>query len=61
MAALERAIADELRQRGYMVFGTHPRAGTTDQVVLEQLRALLEEKFPNVAEPSQRAEAIGGA
>jgi hypothetical protein len=49
MAALERAIADELRQRGYVVLGTHPRAGTPDQSVLRQLRALLDPKFPVVA------------
>lgn len=60
MAALERAIANELRQRGYTVFGTHPRSGTTDQCVLDQLRTLLGEKFPVVAEPSHRALSAGG-
>lgn len=28
MAVLERAIADELRQRGYVILGTHPRRGS---------------------------------
>jgi hypothetical protein len=46
MAALERAIADELGQRGYVVLGTHPRAGSPDPALLQQLRALLNAKFP---------------
>jgi hypothetical protein len=46
MAALERTIADELRQREYAVLGMHPRAGTPNQTVLQQLRALLDPKFP---------------
>jgi hypothetical protein len=41
MAALERAIADELRQRGYLVLGTHPSVGVPDQAVLAQIRAIL--------------------
>lgn len=53
MAALERAIADELRQRGYVVLGTHPRTGTPNQTVLQQLRALLDPKFPAIVEPNQ--------
>jgi hypothetical protein len=61
MAALERAVADELRDRGYDVFGTHPRAGTTDQVMLNQVLALLEAKFPKVTEPSPRADTTGGS
>jgi len=48
MAALERAIADELKQRGYVVLGTHPRRGVPDQSVLHQVRALLDPKFPPV-------------
>lgn len=52
MAVLERAIADELRRRGYVVLGTHPRDGTPDQAVLQQLRALLDAKFPFVATPN---------
>jgi hypothetical protein len=60
MAALERAIADELRQRGYVVLGTHPRAGTPDQSILQQLQALLDPKFPVVAEPNQALRSEGG-
>ncbi|HTQ58560.1 MAG TPA: hypothetical protein VMI94_29060 [Bryobacteraceae bacterium] len=52
MAALERAIADELRRRGYVVLGTHPRTGSPDQSVLEQIRALLDSKFPVIAWPT---------
>jgi hypothetical protein len=50
MAALERAIADKLRQRGYEVLGTHPRTGTPDPSLLEQLWGLLDPKFPVAAE-----------
>ena len=50
LASLERAIADELRQRGYVVLGTHPRAGSPDQALLEQLRVLLAPKFPDLTE-----------
>jgi hypothetical protein len=53
MAALERAIADELRLRGYQVLGTHPRVGTPDQTVLAELGALLDPKFPVIVKPSQ--------
>ena len=51
-AALERAVADHLRQRGYVVLGTHPRTGTPDQAVLHQIRKLLDSKFPVVAQPT---------
>lgn len=51
MAALERDVADELRRRGYDVLGTHPRAGTPDQVILQRIRTLLDPKFPVVAMP----------
>src|SRR6266852_3827687 len=33
MAALERAVADELRQHGHLVLGTHPGVGIPDQFV----------------------------
>lgn len=52
MAALERAVSDEFRRRGYVVLGTHPRAGAPDQVVLQQIRTLLDPKFPAVADPN---------
>lgn len=49
MAALERAIADELRQRGYVILGTHPRPGSPDECLLSQLLALIDSKFPVIA------------
>jgi len=51
MAALERAIADELKRRGYKVLGSHPRRASPDQFVLQQLLAHLDHKFPSLAEP----------
>ena len=61
MAALERAVADELRRRGYEVLGTHPRQGSPDPAVLQQVWALLGPKFPPVAKPSQALHLTGGA
>lgn len=61
MAALERAVADELKRRGYNVLGTHPRQGSPDQAVLQQIQALLDPKFPLVAEPNQALQQTGGA
>jgi hypothetical protein len=52
MGALERAIADELRQRGYNVLGTHPREGLPDQSLLQQIRRLLDAKFPVLPVPA---------
>jgi hypothetical protein len=49
MAALERAVADELQRRGYMVLGIHPRDATPEQSVLQQIKTLLESMFPYVA------------
>ncbi len=46
MAALERAVADELRKRGYVVVGNHPRVQAPDQSLLEGIRPLLDSKFP---------------
>lgn len=60
MAALERAIADELRQRGYEILGTHPRVGSPDQSLLQQLRSLLDPKFPGVCEPNKSSAAACG-
>ena len=45
MAALERAVADELRQHGHRVLGTHPSVGIPDQFVLGQIRKILSTKF----------------
>lgn len=52
MAALERAVADELRQRGEVVLGAHLQAGNPDQTVLQRIRTLLDPKFPQFARPS---------
>ena len=49
MAVLERAIAEELQRRGYVVLGAHPRAGSPDRSVLEEILALLDSKFPVIA------------
>jgi hypothetical protein len=46
VAALERALADFLRQRGYDVRGSHPRAVAPDENLIAQVRAIVESKFP---------------
>lgn len=45
MAAIERSIADELRQRGHVVLGTHPRAEKPDECILDQIRKILNARF----------------
>ncbi len=50
MAALERAIADELKNRLYDVLGSHPRKGVPDQCLLQQLITLLDPKFPSLVD-----------
>jgi len=45
-AALERALADELKRRGYSVLGTHPRAEEPDRTLLEQVISKLQASFP---------------
>jgi len=51
MAAPERAVAEEMRQRGYVFLGTHPRAGSPDKSLLDRIRALLDSMFPIIAGP----------
>jgi hypothetical protein len=46
-AALERALADELKSRGYNVLGTHPRAEEPDSDLLNQVIAKLQVLFPS--------------
>jgi len=46
-AALERAVADELKHRGYTVLGTHPRASEPDSALLEQVMTKLQAAFPS--------------
>ena len=50
MAALERALADRLRDRKYEVLGTHPRAVPPDAGLFRQVCAIVDPKFPQVAE-----------
>ncbi len=45
-AALERALADELKRRGYEVLGDHPRPGKPDPTLLEQLIQVVDDSFP---------------
>jgi len=49
-AALERAVADELKCRGYNVLGTHPRAELPDPGLLKQVMAMLQNAFPSKTE-----------
>ena len=59
MAAFERAVADELKRRRYDVLGTHPRIGSPDAVMLQQLLALLDQKFPPLAEAAPGTSSDG--
>jgi hypothetical protein len=59
MAALERAVANQLKQRGYLVLGTHPASGSPDQSVLEQIWAVLDSKFAIIAEPNEGMMPVG--
>jgi hypothetical protein len=45
-AALERALADELKRRGYNVLGTHPCTKEPDSSLLQQLLGKLDPAFP---------------
>ena len=46
-AALERALADELRDRGYHVLGNHPRTGRPDEDLLQEVIAKIRDCFPS--------------
>jgi hypothetical protein len=48
VAALERALADFLRQQGYVVPGSHPRPVAPDEQIFAQVRNIVESKFPPV-------------
>jgi hypothetical protein len=50
-AALERALADELKRRGYAVLGTHPRATEADPTLLRQVVEKLDAAFPELHQP----------
>lgn len=66
-AALERALADELTDRGYKVLGTHPRKNLPDPGLLKQIIESVERCFPPVGPiPLERPRyqpirAVGGA
>jgi hypothetical protein len=47
MAAFERAVADDLKNRGYNVLGAHPRPGNVNEATLQEIRQLLDPKFPD--------------
>jgi hypothetical protein len=49
IAALERALADFLRGRGYEVLGAHPKAKPFDSDLFSQIQGHLSERFPVVA------------
>jgi len=60
MAGLERGLADELRQRGYVVLGVHPMSGCPDQSLMEEIRLLLNPRFPVIpSQESKEAQAVG--
>jgi hypothetical protein len=46
MAALERALADGLKGRGYCVLGIHPSKGSPDELLLSQIRVMVHAKSP---------------
>ncbi len=54
-AALERALADELTQRGYTVLGTHPCPAEPDAALFEQIVEEIEPLFPKKATPEENA------
>jgi len=67
-AALERALAEELKQRGYEVLGVHQSSVQPDPDLLEQVIAKVEHSFPvqrversTSAPRYQPIRAVGGA
>jgi hypothetical protein len=52
-AALEKALADELKRRGYNVLGTHPRDGDVDETLFAQVIERLKWSFPQQNELKQ--------
>lgn len=49
MAALEGAIANELKNRGYSVLGNHPPAKNVDETLCDRVWEAIGSKFPLVA------------
>ena len=54
-AVLERALAHELRSRGYNVLGTHPKCGPVDPELWEQVMILLRWSYPSQSRPTRTA------
>lgn len=60
-AALERALADELKRRGYKVLGSHPPPREADPSLLEEVISKLRDSFPSQTarlEPRTRFQPI---
>jgi hypothetical protein len=51
-AALERALADELKRRGYEVLGAHPKAKEPNSKLLSQVLEKLQGWFPSKKDES---------
>jgi hypothetical protein len=49
-AALERSVADELRQLRHEVLGTDPRQGAPDATLLQTIWEILDPRFPEVSQ-----------
>jgi hypothetical protein len=49
VAALESHVAWLLRSRGYQVIGSHPRAATVDEALLERVLPIIDQHFPGAA------------
>lgn len=58
-AALERAVADWLKERRYQVLGTHPRKGEPDAEKLRRIIGKLDRKFPVIAAEEIRRTRAG--
>ncbi len=43
MAALERAVADHLKEKGYVVLGGHPKTGPVDSKLWTQVLGVIED------------------
>ena len=45
MAALERALADHLKEKGYVVLGDHPKPGSVDHALWTQVLGVIEDEI----------------
>ena len=53
VAALEKALADWLRDRGYKILGTHQGAHPVDPGLFCRVAEIIDRHFPPVDQPSQ--------